>query len=400
MSYIITAIVFVLMFSILVAAHELGHYLAARACRMGVEEFAVGFGKPIIKTLGRKKTVFTDGTEQETVFNLRPFPLGGFVKIVGQEPKEDGSEVNIKGGFYSKTPLQRIFVLVAGPFFSVLAGLLVLFPTFLFFGSIRVSTIIAPPLKDYPAMKAGMKAGDKILSINGTPVKIAEECQDIIRNAKSSDIVLLVQRANQKLTFLLKPQLSSEKMPILDEEGEQTGQSEKRFIIGVEFTAERYRLSAGEALSTSLMAPVKTAKGLFSKLAQPKVLVEQSNSPIGMAVITHAILDQDTLSKSIQNVLILAGSLSISLGIFNLIPLGILDGGQILIAICELFRKGKRLSFNTQLSFINAGMLLILVFFFFVVKKEILGFFKGEEKPPVKTEKPNQEGARVPQPAK
>ncbi|MEI7987139.1 MAG: site-2 protease family protein, partial [Armatimonadota bacterium] len=105
---LLTVVVFLLMFSVLVAVHELGHYLFARKFNMGVSEFSIGMGRPILKTWMRRKYTTEAGEEQETLFNIRAFPLGGFVKINGMEPNEDGTESNLPDGFYKKSPWQRI----------------------------------------------------------------------------------------------------------------------------------------------------------------------------------------------------------------------------------------------------------------------------------------------------
>src|SRR5207302_10904574 len=115
------------------AAHEYGHYLFARIFGMGVEEFAIGMGKKLL--VWRRKTypvgnVEPSGEEaitqppqatETTEFTIRAWPVGGFVRIKGMVPEEDGSEIRIPGGFYSKAPWKRLIVLFAGPLFSVLA---------------------------------------------------------------------------------------------------------------------------------------------------------------------------------------------------------------------------------------------------------------------------------------
>lgn len=159
---LLTIVVFLSMFSLMVAIHEWGHYLFARFFKMGVSEFSIGMGNPIVWTFRKKKYVRSTGEESETKFNIRPLPLGGFVKIDGMEPQEDGSEVNVIDGFYSKSPWQRIVVLVAGPLFSILLGLAILIPSFMTWGSQRANTTAEGLAKDGAAIAAGLKPGDKI----------------------------------------------------------------------------------------------------------------------------------------------------------------------------------------------------------------------------------------------
>lgn len=205
-----TAIVLVVMFTVLVAAHELGHYLFARLFNMGVEEFAIGFGKrPLIEWMKRSYTipmregevasiavsperVNLEGAGQRppedmieedtpsgkvlretTRFTIRPWPLGGFVRIKGMLPEEDGSETTIAGGFYNKPPVQRLMVLFAGPLFSVLAGILILIPLYCWTGTYEPDNApkIGAVVIGGPADKAGLREGDFVDSVNGARSK-------------------------------------------------------------------------------------------------------------------------------------------------------------------------------------------------------------------------------------
>src|SRR5579862_3018711 len=190
-SYLLTAVVFLVMISVLVAAHEYGHYLLARFFNMGVEEFAIGMGKKV--KVWRRKTyelpvsqsyvhdlgVVSHGAALEggdhpaqselvetghgpalretTEFTVRVLPVGGFVRIKGMVPQDDGSEVNIPGGFYSKPPWQRLVVLIAGPAASVLSGILVLIFLFLAQGVNR--GIDTPVLGDVSPGSVAASAG-------------------------------------------------------------------------------------------------------------------------------------------------------------------------------------------------------------------------------------------------
>src|SRR5579859_4472111 len=160
---LITIPVLLTMITLLVAAHEYGHYLFARLFKMDIEEFSIGFGhmpSGFAKALG-KKPYWTWMKKGDTEFNIRPLPLGGFVRIKGMMPQEDGSETKIENGFYSKSPAKRLAVLFAGPLFSVLAGMLVL---------VGMLTLVGKPVVDEtffcsvrhgdPAERAGIQSGD------------------------------------------------------------------------------------------------------------------------------------------------------------------------------------------------------------------------------------------------
>jgi len=240
--YLTVALVFIVMISILVFAHELGHYLFARLFNMGVEEFAIGFGKkPIIvyakrdyriKVLagedphlphskpaddlneqmaslavrmeGSTPNLHSNIVEGEhgvelhetTHFTVRPIPAGGFVRIKGMLPEEDGSEVRIPGGFYSKAPWKRFIVLLAGPAFSVLAGILILVPTFMSDGITKFDPhpILGQVTPGRPADQAGLRQGDKIIALNERPIHSFFEMIQVVRVSAGVKLLVTYQR--------------------------------------------------------------------------------------------------------------------------------------------------------------------------------------------------------------
>jgi regulator of sigma E protease len=191
--YLIVAPVFLLMVTVLVAAHEYGHYLFAKLNGMDVEEFAIGLGTPRWVWMRRaqnkalptpSRTALPGGQsalpeetveqepESEIEFTVRPLPVGGFVRIKGMMPQDDGSETLVPNGFYSKSPLRRLSVLFAGPLFSVLAGIILLVGLFIFVGKPTLEKpIIGGVLGGTPAEQAGLKAGDRIVALDGKPIQ-------------------------------------------------------------------------------------------------------------------------------------------------------------------------------------------------------------------------------------
>lgn len=375
MIYVLTAIIFLTMFTVLVAVHEWGHYLAARMFKMGVKEFSVGFGNPILKTWKRKKFIIDEGdTGGETEFNIRPIPLGGYVKIWGMEPQPDGSEINVHGGFYSKPQWQRIVVLFAGPLFSILFGVFLLTAVFSTIGEERGSNQVKALQVGKPAEKAGIKPGDRIVQVNDQKIKELTDAMTAIRSSQEQ-VKIIVDRNGQMLEFAFPTVMSPEPRPILDKDGLPTGEMKKVPIVGIEFGSERVRISFAEAFSDSVRLPVIAAQRLIYKMSAPKELIEESNGVVGMAVITKNIVE-----NQIIDVLQWCGLLSISIGIFNLVPIGMLDGGQIAIAIVEMFRGGKRLSYKLQNALMTFGMFFMLFLFIVVTQKDVRQFLLPQPK--------------------
>ncbi len=372
---LLTIVVFLVMFSVLVAVHELGHYWFARKFNMGVSEFAIGFGKPIVKTWKRKKYRLDDGEEQETEFNIRPFPLGGFVKILGMEPQEDGSEVNVNGGFYTRSPWARIVVLFAGPVFSIVFGWLIFIGLFTMIGVEKPVNRIGSINIGGAADKAGIKPGDTIIKIDETDVKDTVTGILAIRGAKGAPVNVTFVHEGQTLQKLMTPTLSTQELEEIDSKGEPTGKKGHYPVLGIAFASDYFRVPIGEAIVTATQAPYIAAKAMITNIMRPKQILEESTGVIGMAVGTRMAVE-----GGLANVLSLAGIISISLGFMNLLPIGMLDGGQIFLSLIEGLRGGKRLSMRSQLQFLWVGMIVILFFFVAVTYKDLFRFvIPGEQ---------------------
>ncbi len=260
LNYPLVGIVFLLMISILVAAHELGHYLFARMFNMGVEEFAIGFGKrplvtwmrrtyrvdppdPSVETPSGESAATPDAqhpapnapTTETTDFTIRAWPLGGFVRIKGMLPEDDGSEVKIPGGFYSKPPWQRFLVLLAGPLFSVAAGVLMLIPIFMLAGIMRPSNepVIGQVTKDSPAETAGLRQGDRIVSIAGKPVRTFFDFHSVVRDSGGKKLSLELERDGAPLRVEVVPLQRKEATGVYGPNLEPTPDERRQAFVGV-----------------------------------------------------------------------------------------------------------------------------------------------------------------------
>ena len=381
--YLETALTLVVMFSVLVAAHEYGHYLFARLFNMGVEEFAIGFGKkPIFEWM--KKTyevplrpgevptiehrsggptdfegsgsrppedlVVVDTPEgtvlrETTRFTVRPWPVGGFVRIKGMLPEEDGSETTIAGGFYNKPPIQRLVVLFAGPLFSVLAGVCILVPLFMIEGKAIPDNkpVIGRVKQDGPADKAGLKEGDRVVSIDGAPIKTFFDINVKVRDSADKALKFTVLRGTQQLTLAVTPILDQEKSPVVDSNLEPTKELRRQGKLMTNFPIKHKTYGFGKALAMAISAPVDAVSGILNMFVHPSTIKDSVGGPISITAATS-----DTVSDGFTPILFLAAVLSISVGVMNLLPVVPLDGGQMALAFAELFRGGRRLSMQVQ----------------------------------------------------
>src|SRR5918992_2506702 len=168
---------------VLIVFHEFGHFLLAKLSGVGVLTFSVGFGpKLIVKKKG------------ETEYALSAFPLGGYVKMVGEDPDEEVSGADIQRSFGHKPLLQRIAIVAAGPGFNLLLAVLLLMVVFLFYGVPVVSTQIGSVEKGSPAELAGIQRGDRIVAVNGQPVDSWERLSGAIKESQGRPLNLRLSR--------------------------------------------------------------------------------------------------------------------------------------------------------------------------------------------------------------
>ncbi|HZH99472.1 MAG TPA: M50 family metallopeptidase [Fimbriimonadaceae bacterium] len=382
---LLNILAFLTMLTVLVAAHELGHYLTARLFKMDVEEFAIGFGKkplwvwmrrpmdsyrrslqaqtegPSVGALGIADVV--PGKRElehtpipETVFTIRPWPLGGFVRIKGMLPEDDGSEVHVPNGFYSKAPWQRFMVLLAGPLFSVLAGVAILVPVYMTSGMRKPNPepVIGAIAPDGPAAKAGLKLGDRIVTLNGQPIDHFYQVISIVRENPGKQIPVTYTREGKLMSATVTPVKDKEPTYLVGPDLEPSVETRVQGKWYAQWGFMQAKLSFGEAIRESFLWPAKIVHRLSALVLQPRNFKNEVGGPITMWKATEA-----TVSTSFTDYLQLAGLLSMSLGVFNLLPVPPLDGGQMMVAIAEGFRKGRRLSMRVQNAIAGVGLALV-----------------------------------------
>lgn len=362
-------LMFAAMLSILVAAHEYGHFLFAKLCGMEVEEFSIGFGSPSWTFMRRK------GTE----YKFRPIPFGGFVRIKGMTPEEDGSEINVEGGFYSKSPYKRFVTLLAGPVFSILAGLAILIPLHSLYGYRVLGTTVEVVSENMPAARAGLQKGDRILSVDGAPVSSMFDVITHVRDKAGQPVVVTYDRAGRELTATMTPELSAEPLPYVINPRMQLAPEDKRQgRIGLGPSNKQLvviREPIGTAVSSAFMWPVDMVRDLFKIVKKPSTFKDNVGGP-GTIVKESFAAAKSGLDMFIE----LAALLSISLGIFNIMPFPPFDGGQMLMAVIEMFRR-RRLSLKVQMVMQSLGLAMLLMLFASVILVDVNRFTQNPDAP-------------------
>lgn len=337
---------FALVFGTIVLVHELGHFLVARSVGVKVHEFAIGFGKVIFR---RKRG--------ETVYSLRLFPLGGFVKMAGMdaavEPGEETEDADERN-FHNKALWQRMLTIAAGPLANIVFAIVLLF---VFHAFVMVPFAVADVLPDSPAAAAGVMPGDRIVSVQGEPVSDLAGLSGVLGQHPNETVDLVVERSGERLT-----------LPVHAQKNEETGQ----VLIGVTVMAGglsgKERMPFGRAV---VQATKDTAGwtvdllgflgGIVTGQTPAQEVRENVAGPIGIVQSLG-----ETARMGWGYLLLFAAVLNVNLALINLLPVPVLDGGWLVFLLIEGIR-GEPLKPEHQgmAQFVGLALLLALMVFVF-----------------------------------
>jgi len=310
-------IVAIIVLGVLIIVHEFGHFLVAKRLGVGVVKFSVGFGP---KLLGRKV--------KETEYVLAAVPLGGYVKMVGEDGDGEGEAVDPRTSFARQPVWKRVAIVMAGPLFNVLFAFVVICAVLFAYG-VQVpseSAKIGGVLKDMPAARAGLQSGDVVLAVGDRPVKTWKELAESIRASQGHEIVLRVRRDGNTLQVPLQAVEKPEKNVF----GEVVGSA---YLIGIGPSLERQPVGPVQAIVQGADYTASVS-GLILvsivKLVQGKIHRADIGGPI---LIVQAAGEQAQLG--LEHLLQFMAVISINLGILNLLPIPILDGGHLLFFLLE-----------------------------------------------------------------
>lgn len=329
----------IFVFGLLIFFHELGHFVTAKFVGMRVDEFAIGFGP---KLLSRKYG--------ETLYSLRIIPLGGFNKIAGMDPEEEQDERS----FNSKPIWARMLVIVAGSTMNFILPVLLLAGVFLNAGIDTPSNqpIIGTILAEKPAAQAGLSAGDRIIAINNNEITTWREFVDVIQGNAGNQLNIRYEHNGDVKNVTLVPEYDAKA---------------KRGIVGIMPQIENYRPnlfeSAGLAVKQTYLVSVSMVIGI-AQMVTGQIAAEVAG-PIGVAQMAGEVAQMGIIP-----LLQFAAFLSINLGLINLLPVPVLDGGHIVTLALEGLR-GKPLSSNKLQIVQMIGFVLLMLLLLMATFKDV-----------------------------
>lgn len=343
-------IVIVFVFSIVILAHEFGHFVAAKRAGVKIEKFSLGMGPEII---GIKKG--------ETRYSLSAIPFGGYIKMAGEDPRQP---LKGKPWEYLSQPIRRRLAIVcAGPISNYLLSFLLFFSIFMV-GSPTPTSSIGSTLDEFPAEARGLKEGDRIVAIDEKEVKDWDEMAEIIHRKTVGSLTLTVERKGETFKVEISPKVKEIK--------NVWGRKTKMGFIGITPSDEviTLRYGPGEAFYRAgervLGLTVITYKGIWWLISGQMPFKEAVAGPIGIASIVGKVAE-----LGLVYIFQLMAVLGVALAIFNLLPIPILDGGHVLFLAVEKVR-GRRLTSKVEENIQQAALIFFILLILFVSYNDII----------------------------
>jgi regulator of sigma E protease len=323
----------------LIFIHELGHFLFAKGFGVGVEKFSLGFGPKIFgKKIG------------ETEYLLSALPLGGYVKMVGEGEDAEITEEQRQHSFADKSPLKRIAIVAAGPVFNLIFAYLIFIVIFLM-GVPTVTTKVGEVMAGKPAARAGVLAGDTITAVNGKAVSRWDDFAKIIAQGKLAPLEIEVRRAQSTLKFTMVPESRTSKNLL--------GDTVTQPVVGVVAAGDSVieHFPPGEAIQRGTAQCWNVIKLTVLSLVR---LVERAIplDTIGGPIMIVKMAGQQAAAGGV-NFLAFVALLSVNLGVLNLLPVPILDGGHLAFFVIELI-IGRPVSKRAREIAQQVGLVLLI----------------------------------------
>ncbi len=341
-------IAFVIVLGVLIFFHELGHFLFARLFGVGVEKFSLGFGPKIV---GKKIGM--------TEYLLSAIPLGGYVKMVGEEPGGELLSEEIPFSFTHKHIFKKILIVAAGPIFNLILTIAIFFGLFCFYGMLVLKPVVGSVGEGTPAYIAGLQKDDLIEAINGVPVDSWEKMAELVSICNGEELEVNLRRGDSALVVKITPELQITKNLF--------GEDAERYLIGIVSSGKVFQrpLNLGQAAVESVAQTWKISKltvlGIVKMIQGTISAKDNLGGPIQIAQMAG-----DFYKEGLPNFLSFIAFLSVTLAILNFLPIPVLDGGHISFFIIEAVTgRPINLKFREISQQIGIAVLVMLMIFAF-----------------------------------
>lgn len=307
-----------LVLSAMIFFHELGHYTAARLLGVYVEVFSIGFGKRLASFQWL-----------DTRWQISAIPLGGYVKMKGQDDTDPTAFSTDSDSYNSKKPWQRIIILLAGPLANFLLAFVFFFAIALG-GPKALSPVIGSVVNDSPAFAAGLEKGDRILSINATSIQTWNDLSDTIKSSEGA-LNVQIERSGAVRALTLIPRISESKNLF--------GETIHQRMVGIAPLGETFTLDLGgyDALVYAAQETYSSSLLIFQsvqKLITGIIPAKEVGGVVSIVKITA-----DATEYGWMSLLFFSALISVNLGVLNLLPIPALDGGHIMFNLYEMIRR-------------------------------------------------------------
>ena len=358
---------FVVVLGILVFAHELGHFAVARMCGVKVDVFSIGFGREL---WGRRD-------KHGTYWKIAAVPLGGYCQFLGDDDAtstgEDKavelSEEEKKFTFQYQSPIKKLVIALAGPVSNYLFAILIFAGIFFFWGKINFPPVVGEVFENSAAAKAGIVVNDRILTINNNKIDSFDDIRKEVDLTVGNEVVVEILRDGQKIRL----QFSLTEMEIPAANGEII----KRPMLGVKsvnaIELGQEKLSLPQALYAAVEEAWNVTEATLRGVGQ-MITGKRSGEEIGGIIRIAEMSGDISKQNGILDLVVFIALLSINLGLINLFPIPVLDGGHIVIYLAEIV-AGKEINTRVKNALFKVGFSLIIALMIFATWNDFVRLF-------------------------
>ncbi len=358
---------FVVVLGILVFVHELGHFAVARMCGVKVDVFSIGFGKEL---WGRRD-------KQGTYWKIAAVPLGGYCQFLGDDDASsagDGkaselSEEEKKFTFQYQSPAKKLVIALAGPVSNYLFAILIFAGIFFFLGKINFPPVVGEVFENSAAAKAGIVANDRILTINGNKIDSFDDIRKEVDLTVGNEVVVELLRDGRKIRL---------QFPLIEMEvPEANGEMTKRPMLGVKsvnvIELDHEKLSLPQSLKEAFLEAWNVTEATLRGVGQ-MITGKRSGEEIGGIIRIAEMSGDISKQNGILDLVVFMALLSINLGLINLFPIPVLDGGHIVIYLAEI-AVGKEINTQIKDALFKVGFSLIIALMIFATWNDFVRLF-------------------------